>query len=73
MTDKHIPTLISLAEYAEIHGKSNAAARQHALSGKLKTARKIGHNWVIDQNEPWPKDRRIKSGRYIKDTNNTDK
>lgn len=56
--------LISLAEYAKAHDRAPATARQMALRGGFKTARKIGRNWVIEDTEPWP-DRRIKSGKYI--------
>lgn len=56
--------LISLVEYAERHGKNPANARQMAARGSFQTARKIGRNWVIEDNEPWP-DRRVKSGEYI--------
>ena len=56
--------LISLVEYAERNGKAPANARQMAARGSFQTARKIGRNWVIDSEEPWP-DRRIKSGEYI--------
>ena len=56
--------LISLAEYAERHGKCQESARKMAQRGGFQTARKIGRNWVIDSEEPWP-DRRVKSGEYI--------
>lgn len=56
--------LISLAEYAEKHGKCQESARKMAQRGGFETARKIGRNWVIDSEEPWP-DRRIKTGEYI--------
>ena len=48
-----------------MHGKNPANARQMALRGSFQTARKIGRNWVIDSEEPWP-DRRIKSGKFVK-------
>lgn len=57
--------LISLVEYAQKHGKDPATARQMALRGGFRTARKIGRNWVIEDSEPWP-DRRVKTGRYVK-------
>ncbi len=57
--------LISLPDYAAMHGKNPANARQMALRGSFQTARKIGRNWVIDSEEPWP-DRRIKSGKFVK-------
>ena len=56
--------LISLAEYAERHGKCQEAARKMAQRGGFETARKIGRNWVIDSEEPW-RDKRVKSGNYI--------
>ena len=56
--------LISLVEYAERNGKAPANARQMAARGSFQTARKIGRNWVIDSEEPWP-DRRVKTGEYI--------
>lgn len=56
--------LISLVEYAERHGKCQESARKMAQRGGFETARKIGRNWVIDSEEPWP-DRRVKTGEYI--------
>ena len=56
--------LISLIEYAEKHGKDPNNVRKKAANGRFKTARKIGRNWVIDSEEPWP-DRRVKTGEYI--------
>ena len=56
--------LISLAEYAEKHGKCQESARKMAQRGGFQTARKIGRNWVIEDSEPWP-DRRVKTGEYI--------
>ncbi len=56
--------LISLIEYAEKHKIKGATARQNAIRGKYKTARKIGRNWVIDANEP-NVDGRVKSGKYV--------
>jgi excisionase family DNA binding protein len=57
--------LISLAEYAELLGVKPDTVRQKVLRGGLKTARKIGRNWVIDRDEPYI-DNRIKSGKYKK-------
>ena len=44
--------LISLVEYAKLNHIETSTARQRAIRGAYKTARKIGRNWVIDQNEP---------------------
>lgn len=56
--------LISLVEYAKKHNKNPATARQMALRGGFSTSRKIGRNWVIEEDEPWP-DARKKTGAYI--------
>ena len=50
-------SLISLAEYAKLHGKSHATVRQRVLRGNFKTAKKIGRNWVIDSGEPYEDNR----------------
>jgi len=55
--------LIPLVEYAKRHGRDNSAARHMALRGGFKTAQKMGRDWVIDEDEPYP-DNRIKSGEY---------
>lgn len=51
--------LISLAEYAELHGVKADTVRQKILRGNLK-AKKIGRNWVIDKNEPYIDNRKKK-------------
>ena len=56
--------LISLAEYAEKHGKAQISVRGMAQRGRFLTAQKIGRNWVIDGDEPYPDDARVKSGNY---------
>lgn len=45
--------LISLTEYAKMHGKNESSVRKKVLRGGFKTARKIGRNWVINRNEPY--------------------
>ena len=40
--------LISLAEYAQMHGKEVSGIRRKCINGGFKTAQKIGRNWVID-------------------------
>lgn len=46
--------LISLSEYAKIHSKSADTLRRMAERGSLKTAQKIGRNWVVDSEESYP-------------------
>ena len=40
--------LISLVEYAQMHGKDVSGLRRKCIAGKFKTAQKIGRNRVID-------------------------
>jgi rubrerythrin len=49
--------LISLAEYAALHDRAAITVRKKAKCGGFKTARKIGHNWVIDSDEPYEDNR----------------
>ena len=56
--------MISLKEYAERHGKAPVSVRQKAARGGFKTAKNIGRDWIIDENEPYD-DRRIQSGDYV--------
>lgn len=46
-------TFITLKEWAEAHGIHPDTARQRALRGAFKTARKIGNLWIIDRDEPF--------------------
>ena len=46
--------IISLTEYAKIHGKSPDTIRRMAENGLLRTARKVGRNWTVDENESYP-------------------
>lgn len=46
--------LISLAEYAVQHERSGDTLRRLAERGVLKTAQKIGRNWVVDSDEVYP-------------------
>lgn len=45
---------ISLAEYAKLHNRSGDTLRRLAENGSLKTAQKIGRNWVVDSEEEYP-------------------
>ena len=52
--------LISLNEYGELHGKSGDTLRRMAEKGVLRTAFKIGRNWVVDSEELYPISKRNK-------------
>ena len=55
-----INMLISLKEYAIMHGKAEISVQQKARRGGFKTAQKIGRNWVIDSEEPYNDNRKSK-------------
>lgn len=42
---------IALAEWAKKNGIDPSTARHKALKGNFKTARKVGRDWVINENE----------------------
>lgn len=46
--------LIPLSEYARKHRRSEVTLRQLAARGNLPTAQKIGSQWVVDANAPYP-------------------
>lgn len=49
--------MVPIREYAKSHGKAGGTVRQMAQRGGLRTARKIGRDWLVDADEPYP-DRR---------------
>ena len=61
--------LISLVEWAEREGIDPGTARQKAGRGMLKTARKIGRNWVISEKEI-NLDNRLKENKGKKEEQN---
>ena len=46
--------LVSLVEYAKKYNKSSDTIRRYAENGHIHTARKIGRNWVVELEEPYP-------------------
>lgn len=53
--------LIALADYAKLHNRSGDTLRRLAENGTLKTAQKIGRNWVVDSEEIYPVKKRTKA------------
>ena len=49
---------ITLTEYARRHGRALATVRQEAYRGGFKTARRVGRDWLIDEDEPLVDNRR---------------
>lgn len=56
--------LISISEYAAIHGKESSTIRAKCIRGGYQSARKIGHNWVISKSEPYNDLRETAAGKY---------
>lgn len=56
--------LIQLKDYAKKHGKARETVFQKYQRGGFQTARKIGRDIWIDEDEPYI-DGRIKSGKFI--------
>lgn len=55
--------LISAAQYAEKHGKDRGNLLRMIYAGRIP-AQKIGNQWAIEEDTPWPADNRVKSGQY---------
>ncbi len=56
--------IILLNDYAKNHGKNPVVVTQKAERGTFRTAKKIGRQWFIDEDEPYI-DARVTSGRYV--------
>lgn len=51
--------VITVTEYAKLHGVKPDTVRQKILRGKLP-AQKVGSVWLIEENEPYVDNRRKK-------------
>lgn len=59
---------LSIKQVAEKWGLSARRINVLCLEGRIEGATKIGSYWAIPVHAEKPKDERIKSGKYIKDT-----
>ena len=55
--------LISVSEYAMKFNKDPGNVRRMLACGRLR-GQKIGKQWVVDDNTPYPEDLRITTGEY---------
>ena len=60
----NLEDLIPIAEYAARIGKATITVADKCRRGSLPGARKIGRDWFVPKDAPYP-DLRIKSGNYI--------
>ena len=56
--------MLTISQYAARIGKAPRSVQQKCKAGTLPGAVKIGRDWLIPENAPYP-DARIKSGQYI--------
>ena len=54
---------LSVTEYAGLHGKDTGNIRRLLASGRLK-GQKVGNQWIIAKDTPYPKDNRVTTGQY---------
>ncbi len=55
--------LLSVKEYAAKHGKDGGRVRLLISQGRIP-AQKVGNQWCIPEDTPWPADLRVTSGNY---------
>lgn len=58
---------ITLTEAAAIIGVSTRRLRTLCQEGRIEGAIKFGRNWAIPKNISKPNDKRIKTGKYVKE------
>lgn len=56
--------LLPLPEYAARHGLLPNTVRRKCIRGTLPGAVKIGRDWLIPADAPYP-DKRVKTGQYV--------
>lgn len=56
-------SLVSVTEYSMMTGKDPGTIRKMLASGRLNGS-KIGNQWVIEESEVFPDDKRVRSGDY---------
>ena len=57
--------LLTVSEYANLHNKSVEQVKVFCRTGRIPGAKKIGRDWVIPSDTPYPLDNRVASGRYV--------
>lgn len=66
-SDSTIYDFISVADYAQMVGKSIEQVKVHLRNDRIPNARKIGRDWIIHKDSVafYPTDNRITSGKHI--------
>ena len=58
--------MIRAQEYADMYGKSVEQIKVFCRKGRISGAIKLGRDWLIPSDAPYPADNRVKSGRYLR-------
>lgn len=59
-----IESVLTASEYAEKHNKSVEQIKVFCRNGRIWGATKIGRDWVIPKDAPYPADSRMSIGKY---------
>lgn len=59
-----IESVLTASEYAEKHNKSVEQIKVFCRNGRIWGAKKIGRDWVIPEDAPYPTDTRLSIGKY---------
>ena len=57
--DTSVSNMITATEYAKLHGKSTEQIKVFCRNGRILGATKIGRDWMIPANAPYPIDKRF--------------
>ena len=60
-----IDDLLTVAEYAQLYNKSVEQVKVLCRKGRIVGAKKLGRDWVIPQDTPYPSDNRVYAGKYL--------
>ena len=60
--------LLTVPEYAQRYKKSVEQVKVFCRTGRIPGAKKLGRDWVIPYDAPYPLDNRVGSGKYVHKT-----
>lgn len=59
-----IESVLTASEYAALHNKSVEQVKVFCRSGRIWGAKKVGRDWIIKADTPYPTDTRFSVGKY---------
>lgn len=57
--------VLTVPEYAQRYNKSVEQVKVFCRTGRIPGAKKIGRDWVIPYDAPYPSDNRVSAGKYL--------